>query len=58
MSLGPGFISTSPLKNSINKRKLDSAHKYKTTKMLVKIKPYKKRCLPIQQCLYFADEIN
>ena len=58
MSLGPEFISASPRNNGINKGKLDSAHKYKTTKMLVKIKPYKKRCLPILQCLYFGIKIN
>ena len=46
----------SPLNNSIDNRKLECDHKCKTIKILVKMKIYRKMCLPIMQYLYLSDK--
>ena len=56
ITLGPGFISASPLNNSIDNRKLECDHMCKTTKILVKIKICKKEYLAVLQYLYLSDK--
>ena len=56
ISLGPGFTSTSALNNSIDNIKLECPHKCKTTKILIKIKIYRKKCFPIMRYLYLSDK--
>ena len=53
--LGAGFISTSQLNDSIDNKKWQCDHKGKSTKILVKIKIYKKNCLAVLQYLYLSD---
>ena len=56
ISLGLGFILTSPFNNSIYNGKLESDHKCKATKILVKIKAYRKKCLTVLQYLHLSDK--
>ena len=44
MPLGPGFVTTSPLNNNTNNRKLECDQTSKTAKMLMRRKISKQRC--------------